>query len=948
MELILPKGIASKKLMKNAVDALVKRDGVTKEVAEQTVYNATRKEIGALAGSVDEIAKNQLRAKSIAMDFLKKVPTAAAGEAVTEATQESIGYLAAVQGSDKEFNWEELNERLVSAAVAGSALGGALSAPGVASNAAAWADVYYKGSTETASSASDAERFVDEAIARDGRLISNEETAADARARYAANPGANVNDREQAHLARKAKQSSLDRVTDAMTNVSSLWQGSTRNIFHPDLLSRSPTAVKLAGMFGGLLQKVHPGATFENSKHHRVSVYKNMVPDPREFFKLFSNKTSAKFKEELSGELYTKFAAALDKNGKFDPSLIPENTKNRAAVIQLAQQMEALSDRMYQDQKKYNPELGYIGGYLFKFKGLNKRAVEKQQGRFTELLQSEYNMSRSEAKKLVDEIVHNNEVNDIDEAFSVVRGGIVPGSHKKRSLGLSENQKFQEFLEQDMFANMSTASKAAARFSAHREFIGEDSAVINRLLDDMQAEGVPEEEVDKIAHQLKNYLDAESGNYKRPQTDTGRKLQAIQRSFMTYTTLASLPLSTISSFVEAALVSQGLRKDQIFGEKGSLKAIGSELGKTMTAGIKNIGGLAAKTVGKGYTDHAVESKPRDVIRDLGYYDWDVGAATTTGVTETANWSKTIMPIFFKWNGLQGWTNATRAMRASIAGDYMFDKAKTIAEWKMSGEPRNREVQEAQEALRNLGVDVDPFVEFSQMAASNIPLTPEQDAAMEAMTREATFNFINNAVALPQAANRPLIYQDPRFALFGQFQGFIATFTANHIPKLWGEYVKRGTPAMKYNAFATMATMIMLGFASQALKDVLKYGYGQEDDETLHNPYLDTPEYLQRGVRASGLLGTGERVLDWAFPIYETRTRGVGDWAWNAVSSESPAISYAERLARGTGKVIEGEGQAGVDQLLRSAPALGPFPGLTQRFSDLSTFITTGGWKPRGE
>ena len=90
-------------------------------------------------------------------------------------------------------------------------------------------------------------------------------------------------------------------------------------------------------------------------------------------------------------------------------------------------------------------------------------------------------------------------------------------------------------------------------------------------------------------------------------------------------------------------------------------------------------------------------------------------------------------------------------------------------------------------------------------------------------REATASFINEAVALPGSANRPLIYQDPRFALFTQFQGFMATFTANHIPKLWGEYIKRRTPAMKYNAFAVMATMIMLGFASQHLKDMLKYG-----------------------------------------------------------------------------------------------------------------------------
>ena len=937
---IFKSGVASKDVMKKAVKALAKKDGISTEAAEQLLLKATRKEIGNLAGSVEQVAKNQLRAKTIAMDILKRGSVAAVGEAGTEAAQEATGYLAAVLGSDKEFNWEELNERLVSAAVAGSALGGTLAVPGGVSNAAAWADIYHKGSIETESTASDAERYAEEAKAREGRLTSHEEIAADARARWLKNPGATINDRTEANEARKAKKSTLDRTTEALSNVASLWQGATRNVFHPDLLARSATARKMAGMYGGLLQRIHPGSNFENSKHHSVSTYKNMVPDPIKFFRRFGNRTSQRFKNQISQDLYATFNAALDKDGVLDIDKIPADIKNREAVIEFGKQMQDLAKRMYLDQKKYNPELGHIGGYLFKVKGLDKRAVEKNQGKFSSLLQEQYQMSSVEAKKLVDAIVHNQEVNDIDEAFSVVKGGIVPSAHKKRSLGLSENAKFQEFLEQDIFANISSAVKSAARFTAHREFIGEDGAVINRLLDDMQAEGVPEEEVDKIAAQMKDYFDAESGNYKRPQTETGKKLQAIQRSFMTFTTLASLPLSTISSFVEAALVSQGLRKDQIFGEKGSLKSMGGELAGTIAAGIKNVAGLRPG----GYTDHQVESEARTRIRDLGYYDWDVGAATTTGVTETANWSKTLMPLFFKWNGLQGWTNSTRAMRASIAGDYMFDKTKVIADWAMSGEPRNREVQEAQEALRNLGVDVDPFVELSQRAAANLPLSEEQEAAMANMTREATFNFVNNAVALPQSANRPLIYQDPRFALFTQFQGFIATFTANHIPKLWGEYVKRGTPAMKYNAFATMATMIMLGFASQALKDVLKYGYDSEDDETFHNPYLDTPEYLQRGVRASGLLGTGERLLDWAFPLYETRSRNVGDWAWNAVAGESPAIGYAERLARGTGRIAEGEVQSGVDQLIRAVPGFGPFPDVTQRFSD---YIKKGSWNPRG-
>ena len=59
--------------------------------------------------------------------------------------------------------------------------------------------------------------------------------------------------------------------------------------------------------------------------------------------------------------------------------------------------------------------------------------------------------------------------------------------------------------------------------------------------------------------------------------------------------------------------------------------------------------------------------------------------------------------------------------------------------------------------------------------------------------------------------------------------------------------------MKYTAFATMATMIMLGFISQYLKDLLKYGETPK--------WLEPGDLIQRGIGASGLLGTGERVYN---------------------------------------------------------------------------------------
>ena len=935
---ITGKGIGSRELLNKAVAELQKR-GMTKAVAEQTVANASRRELAGFAGDAAKIAKEQLQAKKVFKELAKDFGISASGEAVTEVGQELIGYMAA-NSSGENFNFKDLNNRLINAAIAGGTLGGVFSTPKHVSDTLAWADVGYRLDPAAQDKASQGEIYAAEEKATHGRVASIQEIAADARAR-GIQGGASLQDRIDAHKEKQAGKSTLDRATETALNVSGLWQGAVRNIFTPELQSRSRSARILSDMFGGNLQRVFSGTNFENSKHHKVSQYKNMVSDPNDFYSMLARgkRLTNSVKHQLSDTIYAKLRAAQDKDGNFNPDLIPDTDADKQVLVGFQQQLDKLANKMYADQKVHNADLGYIKNYLVKYKTLDKGAVKKNSANFKSLLRTKHGYSAADADKLVDEILNNDNVDDIEQAFSVVKGGIVPTSHRGRSIGMSEDVDFDQFMEKDLFANVARATKSAARFTAHREFIGENGGVIATLLNDMQNEGVSPAEVNKVAARIQNYLDAESGNYKRATSDLGKSAQALQKNFMMLTTLAGLPLATISSMVELMLVNKGLRKDQIFGKQGSIEAAGKEFANTMWSGAKEVGGFVSrKELDKG--GDVFDTGRTERLRDLGYYDWDVGAATVTGVTEVNSWQQRAYEEFFKWTGLQGWTNYTRAARASLAGDYLFDKAQTI--YDNRSQPRTREVQEAEEALRNLGIDVDRYVDLSVRSGSGVPLTPEEEAFMADTTREATFNFVNEAIALPQSANRPLIYQDPRFALFTQFQGFIATFTANHIPKLWGEYVKRGTPAMKYNAFATMTTMIMMGFVSQHLKDLIKY---DDDDEKLtgSNPHLDTAEYLQRGVRASGLLGTGERILDQFFPIYETRSDNPGEWIFNTSTGESPALGYAKRAASGVGSLVTGDVGRAAKTAVKSAPIFGPFSSVADDVGEAAS-----AWNFNGE
>ena len=565
-------GKVGKELLKDATAELMKR-GMTKEVANQTVMAATRKEIAGFAGDAAQVAADQLKAKTLFKNTASRMATSAGGEAVTEAMQELTGYAGAVIGSDKTWDWNEVNHNLTNALIAGGTLGGAFTVPGSLYDAGAWADVAVRQAPAEAKRLSTAGKYAEEEKARFGHVATNQENAAKARAAgVSAGPNAfpTLNERADDHKASRRQRTFGEAMFETMASAPSLWRGAVRNIFTPDTLAKSRSARIAADMFGGGLQKTFSGPTYENAKHHYVTIYKNMVSEPDAVFATFNGgrKPNRKQKKEISDRLYSKLRAAIDADGNFDPNLIPDTDPEKTNLVALQGQLQRLADKMYDDQAQYNPNLGRLKNYLMRYKAFNKKAIVDQKPKFISLLMAEFNMSESDATAIADSITESNDINDIGDALTAHGAAGNPGSHKQRTLDLSERPEFADFMETDMFANVSAAAKSAARYTAYEQFVGKDHVVLNQLLSQMQAEGLSPAEVNRIASMMKDYLDAESGNYKRPKSEAGKRLQKIQRNFMMVTTLAGLPLATISSFVEVALSMRALTMDQIMGKKG--------------------------------------------------------------------------------------------------------------------------------------------------------------------------------------------------------------------------------------------------------------------------------------------------------------------------------------------------------------------------------------------
>ena len=541
---------------KKIIDELVSK-GMTEDAAKATLVGATRVESAKMMGDAALAAKEVLNKKNIARTILQNYGTGALGEGITEVGQEAIAGLAAHYGSGKganEFDWDGFTERLQNAAIGGAVLGGAFSVPATAYDTGAWTDAIYRQMPADLSKQSRQSRWREDEIKNTGSLKTVPELAQEAGER-AATRDKLVDIRERAEADAKRKRSWSETRKEGLESIPGLWRGVTRHIFTDELQDQSRAARVLADMFGANHEPTHSGASYETAKHLQVAKYSNMVETTGQLLRRFGfeGKSLGKAKTELSQKLYQAYDIAKNPDGtvdwnKLDGTALAADKDN---IIHFANQLQAMTDKMWADQSQHNPELGRLENYGFRTRALNKNAIESKRSEFVQELQGRYNMGLSEAQELTDAILRSDSIGNIDEAFSLTKhGGFKPTAHHERTLNLADDADFaNRWMSDDIFYNISQAAKSAARYKSYQEYIGDGNSKVNELLQEMEeelkAKGMDPEQakelVNRKARILQDYFDAESGNYKRPTTQLGRNLEAIQRKIMIFTTFAGLP-----------------------------------------------------------------------------------------------------------------------------------------------------------------------------------------------------------------------------------------------------------------------------------------------------------------------------------------------------------------------------------------------------------------------
>ncbi len=496
-----------------------------------------------------------------------------------------------------------------------------------------------------------------------------------------------------------------------------------------------------------------------------------------------------------------------------------------------------------------------------------------------------------------------------------------------------------KFLNNDPFQRAKENFQEQTNYAIDRRYLGKDGEKIKKLLL-MLKDKMGDRWDNRIMTHFLDSIAASRGDYRRM---SNKQIERTIGHITFFNTFAHLDLSALASLPESALVLMGATRDK-------------RLMELFQTGVNDF--AKKNLIESGHAWSYINPKSgvtrQEYTRNLAdFYRYGYGTSThgaigQVGIDDAVYKASKIkefaMKTFFTANLLKLYTDTTRVARLSLANDAIFGDLEIVAMFPRGSKGRESGLfHDAFERLRELNIDPDRVAEkYSRvigvaraMLNEGGDLSQTQQLYENILVLDQEFGdgdflndmdiarmmWVDNAIAHPEAMNRPIWYSNPYYRLFTQYNGFMSVFTATILPKIW-KRVKGQDPTAKYSTVAIGATMIMFAFLSQAMKDEWRYG-GRPG-------WLTEKGYYQRGVASSGLLGTPERIFGAISPIYddskkpwESTPSFVMGRAGHAIEELlGPTYAHGEQIAKMFLAHLEGDLDRRNMYLNREIPFLG--------------------------
>jgi len=1003
--------------------------GKNEGLARRIVTGELRKNQGEFARGLARLKADDF-AKFSSSQVAKSAGVGAASEGVTELAQETLQMGTAALTSDTEYGFDQIQERLINAGLAGSTLGGTI---GGGANA-------YRQSINQL-----VKRDLSSADPNRKRMLENKRMQDIQTGGYINTVQENIKNRDNEHknnlpdfksLQKSRAKNNQVSFNGELTKSAALHEKNKRGITNTfkdakdlkDYLGImaegagkliKAAELNMIGMsklvdsnnpylldaFSRIGQETtgqyHIGPNAKQYNDSLISQYKayinekeiaNSLGKPN----LFGRRVMSQANAILISNKIKDFATKKDSNGKTGLEKYATIIQKEKTQTLTAKEKEFYNEnaKLYETansfRKSYQQmqnELESAGvstvkdpNYFFKAQGFDYSKVKRDPEGFKNWLRMVFPEKKNDfIENIYEKTVHRGE--RTYKGFSLVAGSTgKPDVFTKEKSRMLNDPRFKDWSSNNMFEELNKSQLEIAKHISTREYFGEGGFKLDHLIGKAKElenskpsndrTKLSNDEINQFAWYAKSIIDSTHGNYSRVENP---KLAAMNRYLTSWSIFVGLPLATLSSVPETAMIWFNVHNDKDFK-----KATGRLMEQITQAWDDKAQQEVDKAI-KALDRSALSYSQNAVVDRLATGDRDIGFLKAH---ET----------FFKIIGIKDITQLQRRMNAAFALDYVksaildLDTApkKMVSDGIENIKPGfdfdkfNEIESRAYSSLADLGIDVEVFYDmvkdlddlqrdqalditddlvvdapkndrylkgftqrqlaFSKLVDRNEFQLDGTDKTLDAFKAEITmrtdfideqiqsaiYRFVNERIQNPRAANRPLFFQDPHYQLLTQFNGFISTFTANVVPKLWNNQLRKGTPKVKYDVFLLIVTMIALGGASQLLKDILKFG--------APSPYLDNAGYMQRALYSAGVLGQFERVVDVAAPLYPERSRGL-DWLFGTVVGEAgPSVRVLSNAAESVTNLAKGETQRAVNSALKSTPFIAPFTGPRQALS----------------
>jgi len=912
--------------------------GLSTAQAKELVKKETKSVIKGAIEGIGNFSSDHVNNSAIIKNIFRGSARGGIGELATEVGQEGTGYLASnilSEGGLKEnFNPNEFSNILAQAAVAGGTLGATFGTAGQiieAGDRAAMQKGLMLGRVDRLNEFGKLGMEIGPQgniydITKDlNTKTKKKEGGADASNRAAAGE--------------KLRGNFWTKLKDPSKYVPELYRAAATTAFRPELLRRSAAARKLYALIGQPLGRLYSGRDVESQTSKYRAEFLTKI-NPQRVFKRFGMSDRVKNSQKIS-DMIREYSAVNGDRNQLSPETLKYADQIEATIAELREfafDEYNLKNSIYVNQGLNRENLEYDPDSWLNeqswdwskvrnnrdawFKWMRKNATDDKGNQL---------YTEAELEMLYNKISNNEDATD----FSVVEGiEYIPGAGKGGLNSLSKKPGYEQFANTNILQNAMNTVNQTAKYAAYTEYFGAGGKHLDQLFAEMEADGLTKEEIAEMAYHTKSIIDAATGNFK---SIKNRKLAAFQRTGAFFTTIIGLPFAAISSFPEfIMLIYQGT------GMKAINDAIHTFVGE-MVGGLKDIAKMKVHPTLANAPKAPIYRQSVQNLIAAGLFPDDATVATRYGLGEVDVSKAWFQKAFFKWTGIAGITQLQRSMAAASVSGFVSDRIRILMA-KKEDEPYNQDQLDVYRQLVDLGMDVERFIElqraimFPDVDANGQTIFDKymddgnQDPDIVELRSEVndqldtvTWYFVNDRIQNPQAYNRPLFYQDPHFQLFVQFNGFISTFTANIVPRLWNDYLKNGSPKMKYNTFALMVTMMGVAGASQWLKDYIKFGGS--------TPYLNDAQLVQRALMSSGILGTGERILQVAAPMYQDRGENLVERLFGETVGGAPALRILNTAKDAVAEVAEGDYEGFLKDVTKITPVVSASPVLRGILTD---------------